>query len=82
VPESGYDRRINLSADSCFNGSFRLSGGTNNRRLDPHLRPSGIFDSLLDLSRQLPPFLFTRRREARSLTVAGTNGESQKDSRP
>jgi hypothetical protein len=27
VLEGGYDRRIDLSADSRFNGSFRLSGG-------------------------------------------------------
>jgi hypothetical protein len=46
------------------------------------LRSSGTFDSLLDLSRQLVPILFPQGREARPFAVAGTNGESQKESKP
>jgi hypothetical protein len=46
------------------------------------LRSSGIFDSLLDLSRQFPSVLFAQGREARPFAVAGTNGEKQKESEP
>jgi hypothetical protein len=46
------------------------------------LRSSGIFDSILHLSRQFPPILFAQGREDRPLTVAGTKGESQKENKP
>jgi hypothetical protein len=46
------------------------------------LRSSRIFDSILELSRQFAPILFTQGREARPFAVAGTNGESQKESKP
>jgi hypothetical protein len=46
------------------------------------LRSSGIFDSTLDLSRQFSPILFAQGRDSRPFTVAGAEGESQKESQP
>jgi hypothetical protein len=46
------------------------------------LRPSGIFDSFLDLSRQFPPVLFAQGRDDRLFAVAGANGQRQKESKP
>jgi hypothetical protein len=46
------------------------------------LRSSGTFDNILELSRQFAPILFTQGREAKPFAVAGTNGESQKESQP
>jgi hypothetical protein len=46
------------------------------------LGSSGIFDGILDLSRQCPAILFAQGREDRPRTVAGTKGESQKENKP
>jgi hypothetical protein len=46
------------------------------------LRSSGIFDSILQLSRQFPPILFAQGHEDGPLAVAGTNSESQKENKP
>jgi hypothetical protein len=46
------------------------------------LRSSSTFDSLLDLPHQLAPIFFTQGRDDGPFAVAGTNGESQKESKP
>jgi len=76
LPESRYDGRINFRACYYFNGRFRLAGETTSGRLDPELRPSDSFDSILDISCQFPSIRFAQGCGNRPSTVAGTNGES------